>query len=128
MRPDGLARIPRREANAPRGTSQRANTPAAIYLSSATTTAGSVAGGAALGKDTDHSAIAPSDVFVPLAFETLGQINFRGLKILSELDGRLSAAAADPREASFLFQYISIERCNAICSKGILTQLEEVEF
>ena len=62
-----------------------ADTLAAIYLSSASMTAGSVEEGAASRKDNKYSAIAQSHVFIPLAIETLGPINFKGLKFLSEL-------------------------------------------
>ena len=63
-----------------------ADTLAATYLASASTTAGRVAEGAASRKD-----IAQSHVFVPLAIETLGPINFKGLKFLYELGDRLTA-------------------------------------
>ena len=107
-----------------------ADTLAATYLASARTTAGSVAEGAASRKDNKYSAIAQSHVFVPLAIETLGPINFKGLKFFSELGDRLTAATDDLREASFLFQRISIliQRFNAVCFQETFTQPEEVEF
>ena len=68
-------------------------------------------------------------IFVPLFIETLGPINFKGLKFLSELGDRLTATTDDLREASFLFQRISnlIQRFNAVCFQGIFTQPEQVE-
>ena len=66
-------------------------------------TAGSVAEEAASRKDNKYSAIAQSHVFDSLAIETLGSVNFKGLKFLSELGNQLTAATDDPREASFLF-------------------------
>ena len=106
------------------------HTLAATYLTSASTTAGSVAEGAASRKDNKYFAVAQSHVFVPLTMDTLGPINFKGLKFLSELCIRLTAATDDPREASFLFQRISIliQRFNAVCFQGTFTQPEEVEF
>ena len=62
-----------------------ADTLAATYLASASTTAGSVVEGAASRKDNKYSAIAQSHFVVPLAMETLGPINFNGQKFLSEL-------------------------------------------
>ena len=106
------------------------DTLAATYLVSASTTAGSVAEEAASRKDNKYSAIAQSHIFVPLAIETLGQINFKGLKFLSEFGDRLTAATDDHREALFLFQRISIlvQRFNAVCFQGTYTQPKEVEF
>ena len=57
-----------------------ADTLAATYLASATTTASSVAEGAASRKDNKYSAIAQSHVFVPLVLETLRPINFKNVK------------------------------------------------
>ena len=127
-RPDGLSLIARQGCLTWDVTV--ANTLAATYLASVSTTAGSVAEGAASRKDKKYSAIAQPHVFVPLAIETLGPINFKGLKFLSESGDHLTAATDDPREASFLFQQISIliQRFNAVCFQGTLTQLEGVEY
>ena len=93
-----------------------ADTLADTYLASASKTAESVTEVAASRKDNKYSVNAQSHVFVPLATETLGPINFKGLKFLSELGDRLTAATDDPREASFLFKRISIliQRFNAV--------------
>ena len=66
-------------------------------LASESATAGSVAEEAASKKDNIYSAIAQTHVFVPLAIEILGPINFNGLKFLSELCDRLTVATNDPR-------------------------------
>ena len=54
--------------------------------------------------------------FIPLAFETLGQITAKGVEFLQKLDRRLAAISDDNRQTSFLFQRISItlKRFNAI--------------
>ena len=54
--------------------------------------------------------------FVPLAFETLGPINVKGVEFLQQLGHRLVAISDDNRQTSFLFQRISImlQRFNAI--------------
>ena len=54
-----------------------ADTLAATYLAFASMTAGSVAEEAASTKDNKYSATVQSHVFVPLAIETLGPINFK---------------------------------------------------
>ena len=107
-----------------------ADTLVATYLASASPTAGSVAEGAASREDNKYSAIVQSHVFLPLAIEIIGPINFKGLKFLSEFRDRLTAATDDPREAAFLFQRISIliQRFNAVCFQLTFTQPEEDEF
>ena len=129
-RPDGLSLIHWQGGKCLTWNVTVAGTLAATYLASASTTAGSIAKGAASRKDNKYSAIAQFHVFVPLAIETLGPINFKGLQFLSELSDRLTAATDEPREASFLFQRISIliQHFNAVCFQGTFTQPEEVEF
>ena len=78
-----------------------ADTFPATYLASVSMTAGSVATVATSRKDNKYSAIAPC--FIPLAIETFGPIKF-----LSTLGDCLTAATDEPREASFLFQKISV--------------------
>ena len=56
----------------------------ATYLASVSMTAGSVAKGVASRKDNKYSVITQSHVFIPLVIETLGPINFKELKFLSE--------------------------------------------
>ena len=128
--PDGLSLIPWQEGKCLTWDVTVADTLAATYLASARTTASSVAKGAASRKDNKYSAIAQSHIFIPLAIETLGPINFKWLKFLSELGDRLTASTDDPRETSFLFQWISIliQCFSAVCFQGTFTQPEEVEY
>ena len=129
-RSDGLSLIPWQEGKCLTWDVTVADMLAATYLASTSTTAGSVAEGAASIKNNKYSAIVQFHVLVPLAIETLGAINFKGLTFLSELVDRLTAATGDPREASFLFHRISIlkQRFNAVCFQGTFTQPEKVEF
>ena len=60
-----------------------------------------------------------------MAIETLGAINSEGTSFLEELGSSLSIAAHDTREATFLYQRVSvcIQRANAIafglfCGEG----------
>ena len=55
-------------------------------------------------------------LFQPIAYENLGSLNRSGLDSLSEVGRRLSASSQDPRETSFLFQWLSvlIQRYNSV--------------
>ena len=58
--------------------------------------------------------------FIPLAFETLGPINTKGVEFFNILGRRLTARSGDARETVFLFQRLSltIQRFNAVCFQG----------
>jgi len=58
--------------------------------------------------------------FVPLAFETTGPINTKGPAFLADLGRPLGQISGDPRDASFLFQRLSvvIQRSSAIAFHG----------
>ena len=78
------------------------------------------AGGAAENADTKmadkYVDLQQTYTLVPLSFETLVPINFKGVEFLQELDRRLAAISDDTRRTAFLFQRISITllRFNAI--------------
>ena len=78
-RRDGLSLIPWQGGKCLTWDITGVDTFAATYFSSASTTAGSVAEGAASRKDNKYSAIVQSHVSVSLDIETLGSINFKGL-------------------------------------------------
>ena len=127
-RPDGLSRIPWQGGKCPTWDVTVANSLAATCLCEHDSWQ---CHRRSCFKEGQQILIAQSHVFVPLAIETLGPpINCKGLKLISELSDRLTAATDDPREASFLFQRISIiiQRFNAVCFQGTFTQHEEVEF
>ena len=90
----------------------------------------SIAEGAASRKNNKYSAIAQSYAFVPLAVETLGSINFKGLKFLSELGDRLISATDDLRDLSFPIKRISIliQRFNSVCFQGLSSNLRRSNF
>src|SRR6218665_1008910 len=58
--------------------------------------------------------------FVPVAIETLGPINDKGLEFIADLDRHLTQATGEPRESSFFFQRLSItiQRFNAVAFSG----------
>jgi len=96
------------------------DTLAESYLASTSTVAGGAAEAAADRKEQKYMALMGTHHFVPLAVETLGPINNKGLHFLSDLGRRLTESTGDPREKSFLFQRLSItiQRYNAICFQG----------
>ena len=75
---------------------------------------------AALLKHIKYAEIKAAYDFVPVAIETLGPINSKGTAFLDELGNRLSIDAHDTREATFLYQRVSvcIQRANAIAFRG----------
>ena len=81
-------------------------------------------------KDIKYSALDQSYTFIPLALETNGPINNKGIKLLQELGRRLRTISDDPRESAFLLQRISvtIQRFNAIAFSHAFTLASETEF
>ena len=87
------------------------------YLTSTSVTAGSAAELAASRKEEKYVDIATTNIFLPLAFETLNPICSKALAFLKELGRRLTLATEDKHETVFLFQRLSvaIQRCDAVC-------------
>ena len=96
------------------------DTMAESYLAATSVSAGAAAEGAASRKELKYQALATTHCFIPLAFETLGPINIKGLDFFKELGRRLSATTGDSRETAFLFQRLSVlvQRFNSICFHG----------
>ena len=67
--------------------------------------------------------------FAPLAFETLGPINVKGVKFLQEVGRSLAAISDNNRQTSFLFQriFITLQRFNAITFADIFAKTHELE-
>lgn len=53
-------------------------------------------------KSQKYHALLGTHSFVPLALETLGPINKKGLDFIAELGRHVSSATGEPREANFL--------------------------
>ena len=87
--------------------------------------AGSAATAASERKSAKYSSLSSSHVFVPVAVETLGPLADEA-QLLAEIGRRAMLCAADPREATFLYQRISvaIQRFNAVCLGNSLTVSE----
>jgi hypothetical protein len=119
-RPDGLTQIPWQGGRCLTWDVTVTDTLADSYLANTSLVAGSAAEGAASRKEVKYQLLANSHTFVPLAFETFGPINSKGISFLSELGRRLTLRSGDKREKSFLHQRLSIaiQRFNAICFEG----------
>ena len=65
-------------------------------------------------------------MFVPVAVETLGPLADEAQLFLAEIGRRATLCTANPREATFLYQWISvaIHRFNAVCLANSLTVSE----
>src|SRR6218665_1062977 len=75
---------------------------------------------AAVRKQAKYSDLPSSHTFVPIAIESLGQINQSGFDFISEVGRRISAISGDPRERNQLFQRLSIctQQFNAMAFRG----------
>ena len=104
------------------------DTLAESYLASTSTVAGGAAEGAASRK-MKYQSLARTHTFIPLAFETLGPINSKGITFFNELGRRLSVCSGDSRETAFLYQRLSIaiQRFNGICFHGSFSQQADTD-
>ena len=77
---------------------------------------------AATRKTAKYAEIIQSHHFVPIAIETLGQINMDGQRFLDSLGERLSSVSGDPRETTILYQRLSvlIQIFNSVAFRGTL--------
>lgn len=119
-RPDGLTQIPWQAGKCMTWDVTVTDTLAESYLHATSSSAGAAAEAAADRKELKYQSLATTHSFIPLAFETLGPINSKGLVFLYELGRRQAAITGDMRETSFLFQRLSltIQRFNAVCFNG----------
>ena len=115
-RPDGLTLIPWQRGKRLTWDVTVTDTFADSYLHLTSAKAGGAAENAATRKEDKYVDLQQTHTFIPLAFETLGPINVKGVEFLQEGGHRLAAISDDNRQTSFLFQRISItlQRFNAI--------------
>jgi len=99
---------------------------ATSYLHLTSVSAGAAAENAAVKKEAKYAGLAASYTFLPWHLNLWGH-NEDGLSFLSDLGRRISDISGEPREASFLFQRISvlIQRFNAISFTNRLPQITE---
>jgi len=99
------------------------HTLAASYVSQTAAQAASAATAASERKSAKYSSLLSSHIFCPVAIETLGPLVNEAQHFLTEIGRRATRCTADPREAAFLYQRISvtIQRFNAVCLANSLT-------
>ena len=98
-----------------------------LYAVSAAREAGSAAEAAAARKSAKYTEMVTNHIFQPIAIESLGPINASGCTFLKNLRRKLSSQSGNDREASFLFQRISvlIQRFNAVLLHDSFVKEEE---
>ena len=96
------------------------DTLAESYLLATSSSAGGATEGTANRKELKYQSLTNTHTFMPLAFETFGPINSKGVVFFNQLGRRLAASTGDMRETAFLFQRLSltIQRFNTICFNG----------
>ena len=129
-RPDGMTLIPWQGGKNVTSDVTVTATIVDSYLHISAACAGSAAVGAASRKKIKYAALDHSYTFTPLAFETYGPINNKGIKYLQELGRRLRTISDHPRESAFLLQHISVslQRFNAIAFSDTFTLATETNF
>ena len=129
-RPDGMKLIPWEGGKNVTLDVTVTDTIADSYLQLSAACAGSAAEGEASRKETKYAAFDHSYTVIPLAFETYGPINEKGIKFLQEPGRRLRTISDDTRESAFHRQRISItlQRFNAIAFSDTFTLASETEF
>jgi len=97
------------------------DTSADSNLADTATTAGAAADKAASNKVAEYRQIANSHSFVPVVIESAGTWNHQAVELVHELGRRMTAVTEDTREATYLFQRMSValQRGNAC---GLLPQ------
>ena len=122
-RPDGLTLIPWRCGKSAVWDVTVADTLAPSYGHITSQSAGSAAAILANKKEAKYTDLARSHHFIPIAFESLGPVDDRGLTFLKKLGKRMTAATGDVRETTFLFQRLSvaIQHFNYVLFKNSFT-------
>ena len=119
-RPDGLTLIPWQGGRSLTWDVTVVDTFAASYLAVNSIASGGACAAAVARKSAKYASLTSTYIFLPIAVETLGTINSEALDFLIELGRRIAANSKDNREASFLFQRLSvlIQRFNAVAFRG----------
>jgi len=93
------------------------------HLADTTTTAAAAADKAASNKVAKYRQIATSHIFVPVVIDTAGTWNHQAVELVQELGRRMTAVTEDTREATYLFQPMSValQRRNAVSFHGTFT-------
>ena len=102
-RPDGITLIPWKAGRSLVWDIMVVDTMALSYLSASATGAGAATGFTKDRKTQKYSTRLDTHIFVPVAMETLGPMNDKGLEFISDLGCHLTQATGEPRESIFLF-------------------------
>ena len=113
-RPDGLTLIPSQRGKSVTWDVTVTDTVAESYLYLTSVKVGGAAENATTRKKDKYVDLQQTYTFIPLAFETLGSINVKGVEFLQELGHRLADISIDNRHTSFLFQRI-IYHADTLC-------------
>jgi len=119
-RPDGATLIPWSEGRYLAWDATVVHSCALSYVTHPAGSRGPASAQAAERKDLKYQGLPPTHKFQALAFETLGPINLSGAEFISSIGSRISIISGDRREASFLFQRLSvcIQRYNSVTFNG----------
>ena len=128
-RPDGLIRIPWERGKSVTWDVTVIDTIADSYLHLTSAKAGGAAENATTRKEDKYVDLQQTYTFVPLAMETLGHSNVKGMEFLHELDRRLAVISDGNSQTSFLFQRMSItlQQFNAIMFADTSVTTPELE-
>jgi len=100
-----------------------ADTYADSDLADTATTAGAAADKAAGNNEAKYRQLANSHIFVPVAIESAGTWNHQAVELVQEWGRRMTAVTEDTREATDLFQRLSValQRGNAVSFHSTFT-------
>jgi len=112
-RPDGVTLLPWAKGKPLAWDVTVPDTYADFHLADTATTAGAAADKVASNRVAKYRQIANSYIFVPVAIESAGTWNHQAVQ---ELGRRMTAVTEDTREATYLFQWMSValQRGNAV--------------
>ena len=119
-RPDGVTQIPWQNGKLAVWDVTVADTLATSYIARTSLIGGSAAESAEVRKSNKYQELSNNNIFIPLAFETLGPIGKEAINFIREVGRRTAIATDDPRETAFLFQQLSVavQRFNSHIVKG----------
>jgi hypothetical protein len=128
-RPDGATLIPWSEGKYLAWDATIVHTCAASYITQPANLIGPASVQAANRKTQKYAGLPASYIFQPVAIETLGPLNPSALEFINEIGTRISSITGDRREATFLFQRLSvtIQRYNLVAFKGTFCSNPEDE-